>query len=83
MPKATGSRAASEEAAGAPEAQIDVTPEMIEAGVFAYYENAICGWDNPGNAALRPMLREVFVAMWRKRQAKSAPTPYRHCGSNA
>lgn len=40
-----------------------VTPEMIEAGVRAYYENAVEGWDNPGNAQLRSMMRTIFEAM--------------------
>jgi hypothetical protein len=47
--------------AGAPE--IEVTPEMIEAGVGAYYENAIWGWDNPGRKELQEMVKAIFLAM--------------------
>ena len=43
--------------------QIEVTPEMINAGVDAYYENGIWGWENPGRKALREMVREIFLAM--------------------
>jgi hypothetical protein len=43
--------------------EIEITPEMIEAGVQAYYENAVEGWDNPGNAQLRSMMRTIFQAM--------------------
>ena len=49
--------------AGAPEIKIEVTPEMVEAGVDAYYANAYWGWDNPGNDALREMVTEIFKAM--------------------
>jgi hypothetical protein len=53
--------------AGAPEAgaseELEVTPAMIEAGVDAYYENAWSGWENPGLAPLREMVRNVFRAM--------------------
>jgi hypothetical protein len=48
--------------AGAPE--IEVTPAMIEAGVDAYYENAIWGWENPGREQLKEMVRAIFSAMW-------------------
>lgn len=47
--------------AGAPE--IEVTPEMTDAGVDAFYENAIWSWETPSRAELRKMLREVFRAM--------------------
>ena len=47
--------------AGAPE--IEVTPDMIEAGVHAYNLNAIWGWDNPGLDALREMVRVIYVEM--------------------
>ena len=40
-----------------------VTPEMIDAGVRAYYANAVGGWDNPGTEELREMMREIFKAM--------------------
>ncbi len=43
--------------------EIKVTPKMILAGVLAYYEEAIWGWDNPGNAELREMLSHVFKRM--------------------
>ena len=45
--------------AGAPE----VTPEMVDAGVMAYYGIAAEGWENPGRAELRKMLEAVFQAM--------------------
>ncbi len=55
--------------ADAPE--IEITPEMIAAGVQTYYENAGAEWDNPGLDELKIMLREVYSAM-----AKSAlPMP--------
>jgi hypothetical protein len=41
----------------------EVTPEMINAGVHAYYENAIYGWDNPGQRQLEDMLRSIYAAM--------------------
>jgi hypothetical protein len=47
--------------AGAPD--VEVTPAMVEAGVRAYYENAIWGWDNPGRDELRDMVRSIFLAM--------------------
>jgi hypothetical protein len=53
---------------GAPRDEIKITPEMIEAGVDAYYGIASDGWDNPGNAALRAMVREIFTAMSRRRR---------------
>ena len=43
--------------------EIEITPAMIEAGVSAYYENAIWGWENPGREELRKMVRSIFVAM--------------------
>jgi hypothetical protein len=59
-------------AAGAPEIieECEVTPEMIDAGIDAYYENAIWGWENPGGKALREMMREIFKAMFRCLQAR-------------
>lgn len=45
--------------AGAPE----ITPKMIEAGVAAYYQTAVWGWDNPGTAELSAVLACVFAAM--------------------
>ena len=49
--------------------EVEVTPEMIAAGVDAYYENAIWGWDNPGNRQLREMVSDIFVAMCRVRRS--------------
>jgi hypothetical protein len=46
---------------GAPE--IEVTTDMIEAGVQAYYENAIWGWENPGREELRKMTEAIYMAM--------------------
>lgn len=43
--------------------EIEVTPEMIEAGVRAYYENAVGGWENPGQEELRDVLAAAFKAM--------------------
>jgi len=42
---------------------IRVTPAMIKAGVSAYYEEAIWGWDNPGREELEQMMRAIFLAM--------------------
>ncbi len=50
---------------------IKVTPEMIEAGVQAYYKNACGGWENPGGDELRNALREIYEAM-----ARCAPIAY-------
>jgi hypothetical protein len=60
--------------AGAPE--IEVTPAMIEAGVMAYYENAVGGWENPGVAELRKMLGDVFTAMWSSCPRRPLATKY-------
>jgi hypothetical protein len=49
-------------AAGAPE--IEITPEMIQAGVQAYYESAFDGWQSPGGSELREMIRTIFLEMW-------------------
>jgi len=54
--------------AGAPE--LEITPKMIEAGVNTYYENAIWGWDNPGNDELRQMLKQIFKAMYRRHEVR-------------
>jgi hypothetical protein len=59
----------SADTARAPETKI--TPEMIEAGVQAYFEMAIWGWDNPGNDELRLMLSRTYEAM-----ATAAPKPW-------
>ena len=56
--------------AGAPE--IEVTPEMIDAGVQTYYENTSEGWNSPGGRELRTVLAEIYVEM-----AKYAPKPFR------
>lgn len=56
--------------AGAPE--IEVTPEMIEAGMQRYYENAAGGWESPGGEELSRVLAEIYVEM-----AKCAPRPCR------
>jgi hypothetical protein len=45
--------------------EIEVTPEMIEAGVRAYYENAMWGWESPGGAELRNLLGQVYRDMAR------------------
>ena len=62
---------------GAPEVDVEVTPEMIRAGLDAFYENAACGWETPGRKDLIEMLEEVFRAM-----AKSAPTFFRSAQSS-
>jgi hypothetical protein len=49
--------------AGAPGNIVEITPDMIEAGVHAYYENAWTGWENPGLRELRDMVRAIFLAM--------------------
>jgi hypothetical protein len=36
---------------------------MIEAGIRAYYENAMWGWDNPGSKELREMVAALYRAM--------------------
>jgi hypothetical protein len=43
--------------------EIELAPEIIKAGVQAYYENALWGWENPGLDDLKIMLREVYRAM--------------------
>lgn len=63
--------------AGAPaEPEIEVTPDMIEAAMMAYYINYGSGWANPGYEELSLVLCEVYRAM-----AKSAPTasPFPSC----
>jgi hypothetical protein len=52
---------------------VEVTSAMIEAGVKAYYENAVGGWDNPGNSQLREMVSEISKAMSRRHQASRQP----------
>jgi len=47
--------------AGAPE--IEVTPEMIEAGLFTLYESGAI--ENPVEANDRSLVREIFLAMSR------------------
>jgi hypothetical protein len=47
--------------AGAPE--VEVTSEMIWAGVMIYGENAGEGWSNPGIDELRRMVRLIFEEM--------------------
>jgi hypothetical protein len=47
-----------------PETELEITPEMIEAGRMAYYENSGEGWSNPGDTELCAMLKNVFEAMW-------------------
>ena len=58
--------------AGAPWAEIEVTPDMITAGVQTYYETAAGGWESPGGEELRNLLREIYVEM-----ARCAPKPCR------
>lgn len=59
-PKGSSASALPQGEASAPE----VTPEMIEAGIHAYYENAIWGWENPGLGELRKMLAAIYRAMF-------------------
>jgi hypothetical protein len=56
--------------------EIEITPEMIEAGVLAYYENSGEGWSNPGDSELSAMVRNVFQEMWsiHRRTAASGET---------
>ena len=50
---------------GAPETdEIEVTPAMIQAGVYAYYANAFEGWDSPGGDEMREMVKTIFLEMW-------------------
>jgi hypothetical protein len=51
--------------AGAPE--IEVTPDMIEAGIHAYFANTSEDWCAPGGDELRRMMRTIFLAMWSQR----------------
>lgn len=51
--------------AGAPETEI--TPEMIEAGIHAFFWNKTEDWANPGDEELRAMMRSIYVAMWSQR----------------
>ena len=46
-----------------PATELEVTPEMIEAGVMAYYENASEGWDSPGGKDLERAIRSIYRAM--------------------
>jgi hypothetical protein len=50
--------------AGKPD-EIEITPEMIEAGVMAYYGVASegWGWEAPDRPELKRMVRSVFQAM--------------------
>jgi hypothetical protein len=48
----------------APAPDLEITPEMIDAGVQAYYENSGEGWSNPGDNELCVMVRNVFLEMW-------------------
>jgi hypothetical protein len=48
--------------AGAPE--IEVTPEMIEAGVNAFFLNKSEDWSSPGGVEMDDMMRAIFLAMW-------------------
>jgi hypothetical protein len=50
------------ENAGAPE--IEITPDMIEAGVQAFYENKSEDWCSPGGIEMDNMMRAIFLAMW-------------------
>jgi hypothetical protein len=43
---------------------VAVTPEMIEAGINAYYFNKSSDWSNPCGAELDDMMRAIFLAMW-------------------
>jgi hypothetical protein len=55
--------------------EIEVTPEMIEEGVGAYYANAVT---DTGLDIMRDVVREVYIAM-----AKLAPTCRPRGGSSA
>jgi hypothetical protein len=55
--------AASKEAAGAPEHEIEVTPEMIEAGV------SILASFHPEYDLVEEMTKEIYVAMRRVARA--------------
>lgn len=46
------------------EIEVEITPEMIEAGVEAYYALAGEGWENPGEWALKPALSAIYEAMY-------------------
>ncbi len=52
--------------AGAPE--IEITPEMIEAGVQTYYEYVDDRWNSPGGDELMDVLAKIYAEM-----AKCAP----------
>lgn len=43
--------------------ELEVTPEMIRAGVGAYYECAVSGWEVPDRGELIQMLREAYLRM--------------------
>lgn len=60
--------------ADAPVDEIEVTPDMIEAGKEAYYKNYGSGWENPGDGELIRVLCEVYRAM-----AKYAPSASSFC----
>jgi hypothetical protein len=48
--------------AGAPE--IEVTPEMIEAGIEAFCRNKSEDWSNPGGSEKADVIRAIYLAMW-------------------
>ena len=50
--------------------EVEITPDMIDAGVLAYYENSGEGWSNPGDSELRATIRNVFQEMWSTRWRK-------------
>ncbi len=70
------SRVASKEVAGAPEREIEVTPEMIAAGVEVFWDlPEILG---PSSGELRECVRKSFIAM-----VKTLPRPCREANKHA
>lgn len=47
--------------------QIEVSPEMIAAGVHAFYANKSADWNSPRSDELEEMMRTIFLAMWFRR----------------
>jgi hypothetical protein len=63
LDRATGGEAMTAPERGGCSPEDDVAPEMVDVGVQTYYENAIWGWDNPGNKELREMVVAIYKAM--------------------
>ena len=59
---------------GAPKEEIEVTPEMIEAGLDALFRVATSDWSLPSHAEIRPVVREIYLAMRRSSPTGQMPS---------